>query len=429
MTRRNFLRSTLAAAAQTGAARPNVLIFLVDDMGLADIGPYGVTDTKTPHLDRLAKEGVRFTNSYSNGPVCTPTRCGLMTGRYQQRYGLEWAILPTQRKEGLQNTVPTLPRVLKTAGYRTAMFGKWHLGFDPQHGPVAHGFDEFFGILGGNVDHYTHRNVNGTPDLWEGTEPVQRKGYLTDLLTERSVHYLNDSPKDRPFFLYVPYNAVHWPFQPPNQPDERTRETWFQGSRADYIRMVESIDASVGAILGALEKNGFAKNTLVVFTNDNGGERLSRNTPAFHHKATLWEGGIRVPTLMRWPGRIPAGSVSDQPMITMDIAATVCGATGTKLDTEGIDLMPVITRTKPPVERTLFWRIDRADRKQKSVRRGSLKYIHDGGNIEMLFDLSKDPSERQDIAVDRPKELAELRALVAAWEADLAKTPPPYVVK
>lgn len=426
--------ASAAAVAQT-PAKPNVLVFLVDDMGYGDIGSYGVTDIRTPHLDRFAKQGVRFVNSYSNGPVCTPTRCGLITGRYQQRYGLEWALVPAQSEYGLAADRPTLPRMLKDAGYRTAMFGKWHLGVKPQYGPNAHGFDEYFGILGGNVDHYAHKNVNGTADLYENTEPVVREGYMTDLLTERTVSYLDkhaaSAAKD-PFFVYVAYNAVHWPFQPPGRPDERTRETWNTGSRADYARMVEGIDTSVGAILAKLDEHKLAANTIVVFTNDNGGERFSRNAPAFHHKATLWEGGIRVPTLMRWPGTIPAGKVSMTPMITMDLTATIAAATGVQPPPdrpfEGIDLLPVITGQKPGTERLLFWRINRDDRKQKAVRRGRYKYVQDG-SIEMIFDLDQDPSERQDIAPAQPKLLAELRQSIVAWEKDIAANPPAFVVR
>lgn len=258
---------------------------------------------------------------------------------------------------------------------------------------------------------------------------MKREGYLTDLLTERSVKYIQEHAQE-PFFLYIPYNSVHWPFQPPGRPDKRTRANWTDGSRADYVKMVESIDASVGQVLGALDKQGIAGETLVIFTNDNGGERFSNNEPAFHHKATLWEGGIRVPMMLRWPGRVPAGKTSPQPAITMDLAATVLAATGTPAGRalDGMDLLPVITGAKPPVQRTFFWRIDRDDRKQKAVRQGKYKYIRDGA-IEMLFDLERDQAERFDIAPSNPEKLKELRAAMAEWERELAKNPPPFAVK
>jgi arylsulfatase A len=432
VSRREFLAAAAAGplTAQR-STRPNVVVFLTDDMGYGDIGPYGVRDTKTPHLDRMAREGVRFLESYSNGPVCTPTRAGLMTGRYQQRVGLEWAIMPAQKDAGLPASQITLPRMLRENGYRTAMFGKWHLGAKPEFGPNAHGFEEFFGILGGNVDMYTHQNINGTLDLYENTELVRRDGYLTDLLTARAEKYIDTAEPDKPFFLYVPYNSAHWPFQPPGRPDARTRENWMHGSRADYIKMIENIDDGVGRVLTALDRRNLAQNTLVVFTNDNGGERFSRNEPFFHRKATLWEGGIRVPALMRWPGRIPAGAISRQPMITMDITASVLAATGTRPPAgrtmEGIDLTPIVSGRKPEMERTFFWRIDRADRKQKAVRRKNFKYIRDGA-IEMVMDIAKDPSERHDIAPQHPELLAELRQAMENWERDVDRDAPATVV-
>jgi arylsulfatase A-like enzyme len=435
LTRRQFVAAGAAATLNGQPVQPNVIVILTDDMGYGDIGPYGVRDTKTPSLDRLAREGVRFVNSYANAPVCTPTRCGLMTGRYQQRAGLEWALLPDHTEHGLATAAPSLPRMLRSSGYRTAMFGKWHLGWKPEFGPIAHGFEEFFGLLGGNADLYQHRNVNGRPDLWENTEPAKKEGYLTDLLTDRAVRYVENQaarPSREPFFLYVAYNAVHWPFQPPGRPDARTRENWMHGSRADYVKMVENVDQNVGRILDALDRKKLTGETLVIFTNDNGGERFSRNEPFFHHKATLWEGGVRVPTLMRWPGRVPSGATSRQTMITMDLTATILAAARAKTPAgyapEGIDLLPILNRTKPEIPRTLFWRIHRDDRKQRSVRQSNLKYIRDG-NIEMLFDLEKDPGERVDIAPSHPEKLTELRKAVAAWEQDVDRDAPSAVIR
>jgi arylsulfatase A len=433
LTRRGFLAGAATLPLAAADARPNILIFLTDDLGVGDIGPYGVPDIQTPNLDRLARQGVRFTNSYSNGPVCTPTRCALMTGRYQQRYGLEWALTPPQRHLGLSSEVPTMPRILKSAGYRTAMFGKWHLGGTLPFMPVAHGFDYFYGITGGNVDFYSHENVEQMHDLWENEEKIREQGYLTELITKRAVNYLDThakSHRDTPFFAYVPYNAVHWPFQAPGRPtDIRNRATWYDGNRADYKLMVESVDRSVGAILETVDRNKLS-NTLVIFTNDNGGERLSRNTPFFHHKATLWEGGIRVPTLMRWTGKLPSNKDCDQPMISMDLTATALQAAGADMprNLEGIDLIPFATGKQPLTERTFYWRIDRAGRKQQAVRRGNIKWINDGG-IEMVYDLERDPGERNDIFTRLPEKAVELRKAYADWETDLAKDPPPFSVK
>jgi arylsulfatase A-like enzyme len=357
-----------------------------------------------------------------------------MTGRWQQRVGLEWAIPPGVKDPGLKVSETTLPRLLKDAGYDTAMFGKWHLGYKPEFGPNAHGFDEFFGLLSGNVDHYSHREINDEPDWYEGTKPVEVVGYSTELITDRAVKFLRrDRPQAQPFFLYVAYNAVHWPFQAPGRPgDVRKRETWFAGTRQDYAAMTESIDTGVGKILAALDAGGYTPNTLVAFTNDNGGERLSDMGPLFHHKATLWEGGIRVPCLVRYPGNIPAGRVTDQPAITHDLTATVLAACRVappaerKLD--GLDLLPLLKAGAAVTPRTFFWRIQRTDRNQRAVRHGNYKFVRDGG-IEQLFDLAADIGERHDLSYQLPDKAAELRRLLAAWEAEMAQEKPEFSVK
>ncbi|MBI1902355.1 MAG: sulfatase-like hydrolase/transferase [Planctomycetia bacterium] len=293
------------------AAQPNVVFILVDDMGYGDLSCMGAKDIQTPNIDRLAAEGVRFTDFYANAPVCTPTRAAFLTGRWQQRCGLEWALGFTAQQQrrvgdswveepdklalGLPTTEPSLAKMLKAAGYGTAIFGKWHLGFRREFNPTRHGFDEFFGVLLGHTDYYRYNYFDGTRHLYENTQPAKAEGYLTDLISDRAAGYI-ERQKGKPFFLYVPYNAVHWPFQPPGRPDPKlTYENKYDGTRADYARMLERVDDGVGRILAALDKAGAADNTLVIFASDNGGERLSRNAPLFHHKASLYEGGIRVP--------------------------------------------------------------------------------------------------------------------------------------
>lgn len=427
----------LAAAAPQSAptsrqSKPNVIFILVDDMGYADIGSYGAKDIKTPNLDRLAREGVRLTDTYANGPVCTPTRAGFLTGRYQQRVGLEWALLPTDKEAGLPVAETSLARMLKAGGYRTALFGKWHLGFKPEFGPNAHGFDEFFGILGGNVDMYSHRNRLGTPDLYEKTRAVERPGYMTELITDCAVSFVGQKRSD-PFFMYVAYNAVHWPFQPPGDPrDIRNAETWLAGTRADYARMLESVDRGVGRVLAELDRRGSAKDTLVIFTNDNGGERLSLNTPLSNRKGTLWEGGIRVPAILRWPGGLPANAVSNLPTMTMDFTASILAATNTLPPAgrllDGINILPVLQRREPPPERTLFWRIDRANLKQEAARKGRWKYLRDNTK-ELLFDLHEDVGERHDVGAANPAVLSELRQSFAQWERDVDGIKPAFSIK
>ncbi len=438
----------LPTTAAAEARRPNVVFVLVDDMGYADAGCLGSTDLRTPHIDRLAREGVRFTDFYANAPVCTPTRAAFITGRYQQRVGLEWAMGFTAEQQrrvgerwvpepdklalGLPTSAPSIARSLKEAGYGTAAFGKWHLGFRPEYNPLRHGFDEYFGVLLGHTDYYSYRYFDGTYHLYENTQPAQAKGYLTDLISQRAVAYI-DRRTQKPFFLYVPYNAVHWPFQVPGRPDQvLTQENKYHGTRRDYGAMLEQIDRGVGQMLQALERQGVADDTLFIFSSDNGGERLSNNAPLFNHKTTLWEGGIRVPCLMRWPARLPKGKVTRQPAITMDLTATILAAAGAKPvgggKLDGIDLLPILTGRQPEVERTFCWRVDRTGRKQKAVRHGAWKYMQDD-MVEMLFDLDKDISERTDLAYRQPEVLARLKRLLADWETEMARTPPPFVVR
>lgn len=427
MNRRIFLRAASAAIGasalgQTGQ-RPNVVVFLSDDMGWADIGCFGAKDIDTPHIDRLAREGVKLTECYANGPVCTPTRCGLMTGRYQQRYGkgLEWALLPSDKNVGLLPSHTTLPRLLKNAGYKTAMFGKWHLGRESQFNPIHHGFDEYFGLRGGNVDMYSKEDRFKNYDLYDGTEEAPpQPGYLTEMLAARAEQFIGANRKN-PFFLYVPFNAVHWPFQGPGKPETvRNLQSWYDGTRAgEYKPMLESMDAAVGRVMAALESQGLGRNTLVIFTNDNGGERLSDNGPFRHRKATLWEGGIRVPGIMRWPGKLPAGKVSHQVCISMDFTAMIAAACGVSAAPgeafDGMDLLPVFAGRQPERERDLFWRIQQPNVKQRAVRSGKWKLVRDGG-IDNLYDLSKDPGETVDELPRNPEIALALRRKLDQWE-------------
>jgi arylsulfatase A-like enzyme len=407
---------------------PNLVFFLSDDLGYADLGCYGARDIKTPHLDRLAREGVRFTDCHANAPVCTPTRVGFLTGRYQQRFGkdLEWALGPANNKTGgLRPSDSILPGALKKAGYRSAIYGKWHVGWNPDSRPIRHGFDEFFGILLGNADMYTHKYHDGSDDLWENDKPVRKTGYLTELLAERAVAWVQKN-RDHPFFLYVPFNAVHWPFQPPGRPEPATAENWRDGTRSDYARMVESMDKAVGEVMAALRRHGIEQNTLVAFSNDNGGERLSDNSPFYHVKGTLFEGGIRVPGIVRWPGVARAGTVTSQVAATMDFTATLLAAAGAspapgKLD--GIDLTPALSGRRSEIDRALFWRINQPGRRQLAARRGRWKYIDDNtGNRnfpELLFDLKADNTERKNVFFDNQQVAAGLRRAALEWEQDV----------
>jgi arylsulfatase A len=409
------------------ADHPNIVLIVADDLGYADLGCYGSREIRTPNLDRLAQQGVRLTDFYAF-PVCTPSRAALITGRYPQNFGFDWVIKANEKDRGLPATGSSLPALLKRRGYATAIFGKWHLGFKPEFGPNAHGFQEFFGFLTPDLDYYAHTDENGDPGLYENTKLVEATGYLTDLITDRAVGFITKN-KSRPFFLEVAYNAPHWPFQPPDKPaDKRTKETYGleTGSRADYVGMVQRMDDGIGKLLSALDATGAGKNTLVIFLSDNGGDRLSDNSPLFHGKYTLWEGGIRVPCILRWPGLLKEGMVSHLPSIVMDLTATMLTAAGAEpLKLDGQDLIPKLTNRRPEQERTLFWRLQRPDSKfgQKAVRRGRWKYIYDR-EVELLFDLESDIAEKRNLAFQYPETVKELRDAFAAWNRQFSATKP-----
>ncbi len=416
----------MAAMLQAAAPRPNIVLFLSDDMGYADIGCYGAKDIRTPHIDRLAREGVKLTDCYSNGPVCTPTRCGLMTGRYQQRYGkgLEWALMPTDVNVGLDAKHTTIARLLKDAGYKTGIFGKWHLGRETQFNPIRHGFDEYFGLTGGNVDMYSKEDRFKNYDLYDGLDKAPKSpGYLTEMIAERAERFITAN-KSTPFFTYIPFNAVHWPFQAPGRPETvRDLKTWYDGTRGgEYKAMLESMDAAIGRVLGTLDRLGLAGNTLVIFTNDNGGERLSDNGPFRHSKASLWEGGLRVPALLRWPGRLPKGRVSGQVAMSMDLTATIAAAAQVKPAPaepfDGIDLAPLLANKKAEKPRDLFWRINRPQKRVRAIRSGNWKFVLDGG-INNMYDLEADPGETRDLFYVHPEIAAELRGKLEAWDKQL----------
>jgi arylsulfatase A-like enzyme len=418
-----------AAQSQAGTTRPNVVLIITDDVGYGDFGSYGAPDVKTPNIDSLARDGTKLTDFYAS-PQCTPTRASLITGRYQQRYRLERALTSAASAggQGLAATGRSLPQLLKNSGYATGLVGKWHLGYKPEFAPNAHGFDDFFGFKSGYIDYYEHTNSDGDDDLYENGTPVRVTGYMTDLITERAIRFLRQNAP-RPFFLEVTYNAAHWPFQVPDHPSIAPGHARFvqpvdeePSTRADYVKIVERADQGVGQILRTLDSLGLAENTLVIFTNDNGGEWLSRNAPLFHRKDTLWEGGIRVPALFRWPGQIPKGRVSGQVGMFMDLTASILAATRTPVSAdaklEGMDLLPILTGQSPGVERTLFFRIAVATRQQRAVRRGEWKLLVDGDDT-MLFNLARDIGERNDLAKERPDVARRLRPLLAEWEADV----------
>ena len=428
-----LLAGSLAQLAAAQGAPPNVVLIMTDDAGYGDLRSYGGTDIRSPHVDRLAREGVRFTDFYANAPSCTPTRAGLITGRYQQRVQLEYPLgmqRPADYDRGLPVTGRSLPQLLKNAGYATALVGKWHLGWKPEYSPIRHGFDYFFGFKSGFIDFYTHTSPDSPThdDLFENDSAVKVDGYMTDLITDRTVRYIERNAR-RPFFIDVAYNAPHWPYQVPGHPtaarDSARHLTPFDSAtstRADYVAMMERVDQGVGRILDALDRAGVGQNTIVIFTNDNGGEWLSRNAPLFHHKMSVWEGGIRVPAIIRWPGRIRGGSVTGQVGITMDLTASILAVANAPLPADlrldGVNLFPILEGRSAPTARTLYWRGHPA-RPHRAVRRGDWKLVMEPGR-PMLFNLRRDIGERDNLIGRHPDIARELHALLVAWERDVA---------
>jgi arylsulfatase A-like enzyme len=418
----------------TGPDRPNIVFIVADDCGYADLGCTGQTLYLTPALDRLAGDGVRFTQAYANAPLCTNTRVALITGRYQYRLrlGLVEPLRPANRNEpemGIARGFPTLPALLRGAGYRTALVGKWHLGFLPEYGPLKSGYDEFFGIMGGFTGYYTHRGEGGEPDLYEGELPVERTGYATDLLSDRAVAFVDDAAAaDAPYFLSLHYNAPHWPWSAPSiEAAARAREAdWAEimegGSPRIYGEMMQILDAGIGRVADAVRRSG--RDTLIIFTSDNGGERYSNIWPFVGRKWDLLEGGLRVPQFVWWPGNIAAGFVTEQVSITMDLTATCLAAAGVTPDPQypfdGEDLLPVLSGRAPASERTLYWRM--ANRSQRAVRRGDWKYLK-VADREFLFDIGYDPRERGNMARKRPDLLDELRTLWETWNREMLPVP------
>ncbi len=420
--------------------QPNFIFILADDLGYADLGCAGARDSGlpggvSPNLDRLAREGLYFTQGYSNSPVCSPTRFALATGRYQYRLrGAAEEPLSGVAKGnpilGLPPEHPTLPSLLRAAGYATALVGKWHLGFRPHFGPEKSGYDSFFGPMAGGVDYFSHCSRGNDHDLWENDIEVHREGYLTDLLSERAVQFVKQK-KDQPFMLSLHYTAPHWPWLTRDDADESKRINGAiahvdGGNIHTYRRMIHHMDEGIGQIIAALKETGADRNTLIVFTSDNGGERFSDNWPFIGQKMDLLEGGIRVPLIARWPAQIAAGSRTATPAITMDWVATMLEAAGVAPQADhpldGVSLMPLFRDAAWRPARNLYWRM--AYRKQRALLSGSgqWKYLRIEDN-DYLFDLSRDERERANQATREPARLAAMRAEWEAWAATMPGIP------
>ncbi|MBN8747357.1 Arylsulfatase [Xylophilus ampelinus] len=423
----------------TTTTRPNIIFIVADDLGYADLGCYGgreaVFGPVSPVLDRLAAEGALFTQGYANSPVCSPTRFGMITARYQYRLrgAAEEPINSKSRGSdtlGMPPEHPTLPSLLKDAGYRTALIGKWHLGHPPHFGPLRSGYEEFFGPMAGGVDYFTHCDSRGTHDLYEGAEASKAEGYLTDLLSRRAVDYVDRMAEgDAPFFLSLHYTAPHWPWETREDADRApaVKDNLFDlagGNIHVYRRMIHHMDEGIGWIVEALRRNGQLDNTLIVFTSDNGGERFSDNWPLVGGKMDLTEGGIRVPWIAHWPAVIAPGSQSRQLCMTMDWSATMLDAAGVAAHPDypldGVSLLPVLRDASHTFDRPLHWRMNH--RGQRALREGDWKYLRVDGN-DYLFNLPGDERERANQGKKEPERLQRMRQAWEDWNASMPPIP------
>ena len=415
--------------------RPNLIFIVADDLGYADLGCYGGRAPVSPVLDGLAANGVRFTQGYANSPVCSPTRFALMTARYQYRLrgAAEEPISIRTRGSttlGLPPEHPTLPSLLRAGGYRTALVGKWHLGYPPAFGPLRSGYDEFYGPMSGGVDYFNHCGSNGEHDFWEGEQERFEPGYLTDLISRRAVEFIQrQADGAAPFLLSLHYTAPHWPWE--TRDDAVLAETLkgrlfhLQGGNIhSYRRMIQHMDEGIGWVMQALRERGLAENTLVVFTSDNGGERFSDNWPLVGGKMDLTEGGIRVPWIAHWPAQIAPAAVSEQHCLTMDWSATLLAAAGVAADPayplDGVSLLPVLRDPARSFARPMHWRMKH--REQRAFRDGDWKYLKVDEH-EYLFNIPADERERANRAPGEPERLAAMREQWLAWNATMPLIP------
>jgi Arylsulfatase A and related enzymes len=429
------LAATGPVFAQGSGDRPNFLFILADDMGFADLSCYGRQEYETPVLDGLAREGMRFTHAYANSAVCTASRVAIITGRYQYRLPIGLQEPLSTQDVGLPPEAPTVASYLRAQGYATSLIGKWHLGAPPKYDPLKSGYEEFWGLRGGGVDYFRH-DFGGRHDLWDGDANVKEAGYLTDMLADRTMQTLDRRKADgRPFFISLHFTAPHWPWQGPDEEGRAESDRiaasgnpagifHYDGGTMDtYAAMVRSMDENIGRVLKKLVALGMDRNTVVVFTSDNGGERFSNTWPFTGKKSELLEGGLRIPSIVRWPGLTKPGSTSDVPVMHMDWLPTFVEAAGGSVDaaapTDGLNLTPVLTGGTLP-ERTLFWRFKNMD--QKAVRRGRMKYLSIGGN-EYLFDVVADPLERGNLKDRQPEVFAALKQAYDVWNADMLNDP------
>ncbi len=422
MSRRDFLLSLIALLATSwflpftanAAEKPNVVVILVDDLGYGDLSSYGAEDLKTPHVDRLVERGLKFTEFYANCPVCSPTRAALLTGRYQDLVGVPGVIrtYPKDNWGWLSPDAVLLPKLLKPAGYHSAIVGKWHLGLESPNVPNDRGFDHFHGWLGDMMDDYWKHRRHGINYMRKDDETIDPEGHATDLFTEWAVEYLaSRKGKEDPFFLYLAYNAPHTPIQPPKEwvAKVKEREPGITDQRAKLVALIEHMDDGIGKVMAALDENGFAENTLVVFTSDNGGQLNvgANNGPLRDGKQSVYEGGLKVPAVAVWPGHVEPGTTTTFQALSMDLCPTICEVAGVEIEhpIDGRSILPTLLgqEQKPLREYAFFRRREGNARYQgktiEAVRWGDWKLLQNSPfqPIE-LYNLKTDPREQNDLA-------------------------------
>ncbi|MBM4092410.1 MAG: N-acetylgalactosamine-6-sulfatase [Planctomycetes bacterium] len=434
-----------ADAAASEAVRPNLLLIVADDLGYGDLGCCGREDVLTPHLDKLAAEGVRATHFYVTWPACTPSRGSILTGRYPQRNGLyemirndlvnyghryteaEYAISP-EMTLGLDLRERTIADVLKAAGYACGIVGKWDSGRARRFLPLQRGFDVFYGFANTDIDYWTHERY-GIPSMFRGNEPIKEEGYATDLFGREAERFLREHA-GRPFFLYVAFNAPHGASNLEKDSLQAPAETLARyaggesGARATkYLAMITRMDDMIGRLLATLDELRLSERTLVLFTSDNGGAGPARNVPLQGRKATLWEGGVRVPLIARYPGRLPAGRTCDEFLTTLELFPTCAALGGTEVPEQialdGYDMLPVLAGAGPSPRASMFWE----HRGGRAARLGRFKWL-DAGKATGLYDVVADPGETRDLSVQHPEQVRELEAAWAAWRREMDAAEP-----
>jgi arylsulfatase A-like enzyme len=415
-----------SSGSSKGSDRPNIILIMADDLGYGDIGCYGSKRIKTPNIDALAGAGMKFTDYHSNCPVCSPTRAALLTGRYQQRCGIEGVIYakgPT-RQTGMALEETIFAEVLKRRGYATGIFGKWHLGYNVEFNPARQGFDEFRGYVSGNVDYHSHLDGAGIEDWWKNLEQLPEEGYCTDLITRHGMDFI-ERHKDKPFCLYLTHEAPHYPYQGRDDPPERLAGGR-KGKKAKgreiaraYKEMVEVMDEGIGRIIETVKRLALERKTFIFFCSDNGATRNGSNGALSGYKGSLWEGGHRVPAVAYWPGRIKPGTTTDQTVLGMDLFATMASIAGAKLPArlkpDGVDLLGMLIENEKLPERTLFWRY----RKERAVRKGPWKLLVQGKNAK-LYNLDEDLGEKENLAKTERGMVKALEDELSAWEREVS---------